>query len=206
MEIKRRKVDLSDVFAKPDFEETRDGFTVALAKVTSETKDQIMDACFKALQLARKISEKSESGVDVEIDDSIDGYMKMSMHASFEFMEDEEVSQMAAILHELMEQLQETLGASLLIEYRAGYCTEAFPLLAEFLFTGDSRIGLFKRLTRLAKTDLSSVHVRGWVNAMDYLMKTKRIDSEEFSALLKLRNMTEEEKVSLLRSIVDDKS
>lgn len=193
------------------FKETKETTTVVVRKKDEKTisqyqLSQLTNSAFEAVRLGKKISERVMDSVSLVCNDFKGGYMSISFMVSKEMLEDSQTSQAAAILHELIENLQESENSFNPVH------NETIPSLAEFLFTGDSRIPYFEILTSEMQGNIVKSryerHAKGWRHATDFLARELGVDMNGFGStdlmgeLKRARQLTEEEKIGLLKKVI----
>ncbi len=197
------KVDSVDEMFGPVIDrQIRDGFRVDVRRgeggsVTEAQSAQLIDSGIEALRLAQLIVPGIRRNVTISCAD-IEGYMNTTYQASQLMVDDIPASQTAATLHELLENYQE--------DNIPGINTDYLPQVAEFLFTGETRVPRFKFLTDTIFNGNSwGTHEEGWEEALDALLpERKSSDPEEvFAELLKKRDLPEEEKIEIVQKAIE---
>ncbi len=197
----RRQVDWDKLKGKLLSEETRGEFNVEVRE-TEETGlaedklKQLSESSFSALRLAHQVSQACDKDIVIYCDDKSQGYLDVGMNASRQMVGDEPQSQTAAILHELLHGLQED-------EIGSGGNTEILPNIAEFLFTGESRIPYFRHLHNNPKAE--SLYRNAWKTVTKILLPetTNGNPNETFEMLLEKRKLPEAEKINLVKKSIE---
>lgn len=183
---------------------SRSGFRVAVRRGEGVTVNdgqaaQIVQSGLNALELAQKISPLFPKYVDISCADN-EGYMDVVYQASQRMVDDIPQSQSAAVLHELMENFQEN-------QHVWGVNNECLPQLAEFLFTGETRMYRFRNMTTAYYTaDSIDHHERGWGGVVEILLPGQQSQNpdEVFQALLAKRELPEEEKIKIVQQAIEN--
>ena len=106
-------------------------------------------------------------------------------------------SQVGAIVHEIIENWQEERRLN------SGEGWESLPQLAEFLFTGETRLNYFHHLhIKSMSEERGEEHIEGWGSLVKSLwpevMNLQEDDS--WNKIMEIREMPEAEKISLVKN------
>lgn len=169
------------------------------SSVSSTQAVQIQENGFKALQLASKISEKCLKGITIRCAKNTNGYMSSSFKVDDRLLNDDADSQTAAVLHEIIENLEENEGITL-------GNNEAIPHIAEFLFTGNSRLEYFRWLndSYYSGQNSDNPHVQSWNEVVVIIYPESGDQKQEviFTKLLEARKLSKEQKVDLIKNAI----
>ncbi len=165
--------------------------------IPDDKAPKLVESGFRALELARKISPEFPTFVSMS-GKRFNGYMNVTMHVSQEMVEDMPDSQSAAILHELVENLQED-------EHFTDGSIDSLPQLAEFLFTGETRIPYFRHLHDQFAAGKEGSHPQGWGRAVEILLGERSGQDWEqaFGAVLEKRKLSEDEKIKVIKDAIE---
>lgn len=173
---------------------------IGMAALPNGRVDQLRESAFRALGIARGISSDLGASTLLTLGATTEGtYMSISGYVSQHMFDDEPDSQVGAILHELIENLEEDeqfyLGNS-----------EGLPDLVEFLFTGASRLPYFKSLhDRYLSGQIESRHVASWGEVIDVLLpeRTEKEPDKVFKMLLEKRELSEGDRVGIVKQALE---
>lgn len=209
--IGRRVVDVGPK-SDPVIKRERDNFEVVIwdedgVSISADQLGELTGSSFRALDIAHAICSLADKGVEIHLKNQIFGYMNMSFEMGEQAWSDEPDSQVGAILHELLEGVQEDGNLS---SYEKNH--EVIPQIAEFLFTGDSRLDYFRMLHKHWEDEgldvdgmYSRNHTQGWRVVVDRLIDDDLIGRQGlWEELLQLRALKDSEKISLIRVFIND--
>lgn len=187
-------------------------------EIDSDKAQRLAENASKSLELAQKINRDQkldwlDGSLQINFPKEGSKGQKMLMNEAFDanrvLLDYDDQTQVSTVLHELVEQVEESLP-----DFKPP-STETLPLFAEFLFSGQSREEFFRNLTRrsLSGEEKGSVgdHDKGWIFALQTLAEKAGIveDVNNFPAdeliekIEPLRSIDESEKLSLVTSIID---
>lgn len=206
----RLGIDLDKMHGKVVREENRPPFLVRIrhkptAIVTDEKLDQLTESTFRALNLAHLISEECARHYTVLCTDELFGYAQGNGAVSQQLIDDDTDCQTAALLHELLENMEENTGICLIN-------TDGIPDLAEFLFTGEKRLSYFNMIHHLHCTGQEKpeygTYIESWSVVLDYLLDGHTFEDPEISFLylLQKRSIPEDEKKELIKRAIKEAS
>jgi len=194
-----RQIDMAKVLGETIVAETRGSLTVEVNRksglnLSFEQATKILENGFRALNLARQVSDKTDHYIRVLCVKRLAGYANSSYRVGDEFVNDEDDSQMAALLHELIENYLENENL------KAGNIN-VIPQIAEFLFTGPSRLPLFREINDNYFAKSREVHDASWGKAIDIILPgLERSDPETvFFKLMERRGLSESEKIQIIK-------
>lgn len=197
-------IDLGHVSGELVLSEQQDGFQVEVyskadANLTSEKARRIAQNGFRALHLSAQIIPGSTKELCLYAKKRIAGFVTSGFAFDHRFADDEDDSQLAAILHELLESELETT------EINQGNF-DTIPHIAEFLFTGTSRLEYFATLNKLYFGGKSrDHHVSSWKGVIRALLPANISTTDPsliYDELLKTRELTESEKIALIKKAI----
>ncbi|RJQ36553.1 hypothetical protein C4559_04785 [Candidatus Microgenomates bacterium] len=202
--IKFTPLDLEGVFGDIISETARDGFKVTIRNQSKKTLpqdkiEQLQESAFQTLRIGREISPELGDSVTLFCGKNMFAYMGINGTVSEQMLRDEADSQIGAMLHELVENLQEDRHFAL-------GNNEGLPDLVEFLFTGESRVPYFAGLNRQFVTGKITTsypqYVESWKEIIDVLApdQTEEKDPDKlFEMMLKKRALPEQEKIQIVK-------
>jgi len=201
-------LDLSSILGTIVASEKHNGSSVSIAQlagavVNSSQSAQLIESGFRALSIGHQLSDECRKEVTIKCAQRIPGYMSSSFEIDSRMINDEPNSQTGAILHELMEDIEEESGITL-------GNNEVIPQIAEFLFTGESRLEYFRGLHDafyLGKFKTEE-HNAFWGTLVAAIVPDDigHNPDEIFSKLLGVRELPEEQKIQLVRNALTQAS
>lgn len=213
----RRVIDLESVTGPVFRKERKLDYEVVIRKkdeisLSEPDADRLIKSAFEALRVGQLISREMDQRIEFQCDDHKSGYISSSYQVSRKMLNGSRDAQVAAIIHELIENYVETGGR--LFKYED---IDTMPLMAEWLFTDETRFGYFRALTQDALSGGSEVafphHFRGWREAMQFLATELelKVDGTRppevwFSDLKRAREWSEDRKIEVIRRFLEKPS
>lgn len=195
-------------FGKMLVTETRGVCTVSIyqrksGEIDPERVIQLKESGLQALEVAQEISSDLIKSLSLFVGEDVSAYIHINGRVSNSMLHDDSDSQVGALLHELIESLEEDEGFELGNK-------EGLPNLAEFLFTGNDRLDYFQFLTEKALSgeevySYLKPYVSSWPEVVRILCNESNIKdpAELFSILESKRALSREQKIQIIREVLD---
>lgn len=191
-------------------QKTRGGLSVSVVEVQDSYSlrpviydqgkvDKLSQSAFAALELEQKISPDFSKSVSLQLVNS-GGYMSINDAVSQKMLDDLPECQVAAILHEGIHDLEERF-------HFEESNQECLPELAEFLFTGKTRLGKYQSMhENYYAGKATGQHERAWGRIVKILLPdVKNQDPDDIAKeLLELRRLPKEEKVEIVKKAIEN--